>query len=881
MLFGGGVVVDSLVSLACRRAMADVKMEEPEVKPLVDDIPIQGSVDDIPTQVLVDEIPTEPQEAASELKRKLSVSKKSNKRRKQPFSAKQPLQALNEHFGKVDFNMISLGDTLGSGFKAICTIDGVEFEASGPTKIKARREAAEKCLTTYGVEFCHHSPAEDKLMQPVPAPRTGFMQNSVSSLAAAMHTSMGSSAMSMGSSSMDFSRDYTSFGDGMFANPSLGQSFDDVKIPPLQAHVASAFAQNLQHLRAMKISFSLEKAMEFPSMAMHELFPDINDKIVWIDTGSLQKFHCKAEIYGQVYFGLGLGKRQAKKELAKSILSVLLGIRNFTQQQLPVGKKGNTKPLNKKHPFAQVKQIHPEAEYEFREIKDEAGAATWYATLKANGTIYEASDAEKSKAKFKVSKMACQNYHETHTEEIVMIKSIDTGKHPVQMLHEYYGDIKFIEQDISEKNTVKFLIGIEIDGQTFTVEASSKKKGKLQLAMKVFEEVNEIDPSAWSFPTISPKSENDNSEPMAQDATSDMESKPTAALKSPVGLTSPATAKSPIAVLNELHPDLEYTFAEAQGSNNQPEFVATIQFGGVPFLGLGASKKVAKSDVAAKVLDEIYGIQNVSMETNAAASQSTHTDIENDFSDKIVQAVYSKFSEIFPSDISCKVVGAVIMAKSLDGVLTESFQVISIGTGTKCIVGDSINNSGQALNDCHAEVIACRGLRQFLFDQMGLALDGKENCFERIRRGNFFQLKPNLHLYLYVSTAPCGDGRIYNNTTVSSKNKTIGVLRTKIENGQGNSIIEICWMRLFFFMQVVLSSKHCRSPCKIVNIAISHHPLTCSCLTCNIDSSYVSFFLFILSTFHDREESAVASLIMFALVLVEMFKWFLRLLFLK
>eukprot|EP00794_Sanderia_malayensis_P007067 gene7067-7862_t len=110
-----------------------------------------------------------------------------------------------------------------------------------------------------------------------------------------------------------------------------------------------------------------------------------------------------------------------------------------------------------------------------------------------------------------------------------------------------------------------------------------------------------------------------------------------------------------------------------------------------------------------------------------------------------------KFSQVFHSDTPHKVSAAIVMAKSINETLTDCFEVISIGTGTKCIGGSSINNAGHVINDCHAEIIACRGLRQFLFDQLCLAIDNKDTCLEKMK----------------------------------NQNKTVGVLRTKIENGQG------------------------------------------------------------------------------------------------
>jgi len=114
-------------------------------------------------------------------------------------------------------------------------------------------------------------------------------------------------------------------------------------------------------------------------------------------------------------------------------------------------------------------------------------------------------------------------------------------------------------------------------------------------------------------------------------------------------------------------------------------------------------------------------------------------------------------------------------------------EVVSIGTGTKCITGETIDHKGQTLNDCHGEIIACRGFRQFLFDELMLAMKKSDDTILQPCKGGRYELKSNLKVFLFVNTAPCGDGRVFTLQTIQqgAKNKTAGLLRTKIENGQG------------------------------------------------------------------------------------------------
>lgn len=124
---------------------------------------------------------------------------------------------------------------------------------------------------------------------------------------------------------------------------------------------------------------------------------------------------------------------------------------------------------------------------------------------------------------------------------------------------------------------------------------------------------------------------------------------------------------------------------------------------------------------------------------------------------------------------------------------TENVQLICVTTGTKCISGDHLSLSGSALNDCHAEVVARRCLCEYLYRQLKLFLSSnkqQESIFEP-GQNKIFKLKDGIQFHLYISTAPCGDARIFsphedNESFDKHPNRRArGQLRTKIESGEG------------------------------------------------------------------------------------------------
>ena len=105
-------------------------------------------------------------------------------------------------------------------------------------------------------------------------------------------------------------------------------------------------------------------------------------------------------------------------------------------------------------------------------------------------------------------------------------------------------------------------------------------------------------------------------------------------------------------------------------------------------------------------------------------------------------------------------------------------EIICIGSGTGFINHENLVKDGEAIFDCHAEVLARRGLEAFLFNQVESASKGALSIVHK--DGEKFHLKKGVHFHLFVNKVPCGDACIPLNA------KDAGRLRYRKEDGEGN-----------------------------------------------------------------------------------------------
>uniref|UniRef100_F7G3V9 tRNA-specific adenosine deaminase 1 n=1 Tax=Monodelphis domestica TaxID=13616 RepID=F7G3V9_MONDO len=141
--------------------------------------------------------------------------------------------------------------------------------------------------------------------------------------------------------------------------------------------------------------------------------------------------------------------------------------------------------------------------------------------------------------------------------------------------------------------------------------------------------------------------------------------------------------------------------------------------------------------------------------------------------DEIAQLCYTHYSTRLPKqgkpepDREWTLLAAVVKMNSpAEGshdpsILPVAKEVVSMGTGTKCIGLSKMRKNGDILNDSHAEVIAKRSFQRYLLHQLRSAVSLQaDSIFMPGTKTGMWKLKPDLHFVFFSSHTPCGDASI-------------------------------------------------------------------------------------------------------------------------
>ncbi|NXF13047.1 DSRAD deaminase, partial [Smithornis capensis] len=401
--------------------------------------------------------------------------------------------------------------------------------------------------------------------------------------------------------------------------------------------------------------------------------------------------------------------------------------------------------------------------------------------------------------------------------------SLLPGKHPISMLMEYgqkSGNIiefQLLSQE-GPPHDPRFSYCVKMGDQIFPAVVGNSKKGAKQMAAEVAVKIL----SGESVPRVLPeqpvvKPLGDPSMHSSGPWIATPEESKVVKAKG-VGELIKYLNVNPVSGLLEYARSngfaAEFKLIDQSGPPHDPKFIYQAKVGGRWFPAVTAhNKKQGKqeaADAALRVLigesEKIERMEGMNVtEVNPLLSQLPVSG--STLQDQMAMLSHQRFNTLTAhvqhSLLGRKILAAIIMRRANKGLGV----VVSIGTGNRCVKGEELSLKGETVNDCHAEIISRRGFVRFLYSELmkydpSNPSSAEESIFEPAG-GKKLKTKSSVTFHLYVSTAPCGDGALFDKSCSDQasvvgqpqhqplfENPKQGKLRTKVENGEGTIPVE-------------------------------------------------------------------------------------------
>ncbi|KFV00237.1 Double-stranded RNA-specific adenosine deaminase, partial [Tauraco erythrolophus] len=404
--------------------------------------------------------------------------------------------------------------------------------------------------------------------------------------------------------------------------------------------------------------------------------------------------------------------------------------------------------------------------------------------------------------------------------------SLLPGKHPISVLTEYGQksgntiEFQLLSQE-GPPHDPRFSYCVKMGDQIFPAVVGNSKKGAKQMAAEVAVKIL----SGESVPHVSPEQSMLSCGPWipAPDESKVVKAKGVGELIKYLNV-NPVSGLLEYARSNGFA--AEFKLIDQSGPPHDPKFVYQAKVGGRWFPAVTAhSKKQGKQEAADAALRVLIGEteklermegMNITEDLLVISQQSLSCGLVSPFQlpvsgstlhDQMAMLSHQCFNtlttRIQHSLLGRKVLAAIIMRRGSKGLGV----VVSIGTGNRCVKGEELSLKGETVNDCHAEIISRRGFVRFLYSELmkydpSNPSSAEESIFEPAG-GTRLKLKSGITFHLYVSTAPCGDGALFDKSCSDQasvvgqtqhqplfENPKQGKLRTKVENGEGTIPVE-------------------------------------------------------------------------------------------
>ena len=113
--------------------------------------------------------------------------------------------------------------------------------------------------------------------------------------------------------------------------------------------------------------------------------------------------------------------------------------------------------------------------------------------------------------------------------------------------------------------------------------------------------------------------------------------------------------------------------------------------------------------------------------------------------------------------------------------------IVSLGAGSKAIDGKSLSEQGDRVHDCHAEVLARRGMLRFLYAQLEMIKNGcqHQSIFVKYEGSEVYTIRDGVSFHLFISKPPCGDASVFGQHEFHPNRLNRGTVRATPSNGEG------------------------------------------------------------------------------------------------
>ena len=236
-------------------------------------------------------------------------------------------------------------------------------------------------------------------------------------------------------------------------------------------------------------------------------------------------------------------------------------------------------------------------------------------------------------------------------------------------------------------------------------------------------------------------------------------------------------------VFQSEEPQLELVVAYSDGKQKryQWEVVCSVALDGKvskQFIGTASSKQGAKERAAHMAYEwlckQLQG--SVSAHTSLSFADAPSEQNAGEIDSKVIEALRQVCHNVM-KPLQDNVLAAILMTRP-----RQKAEIVCIASGTGFINHQNLVEDGNAVFDCHAEVLVRRGLQAYLYKQIERASKGDQSLVYEDRMK--FHLREGVSFHLFVSKVPCGDA------CIPLHGEDAGHLRYRKEDGEGNVLSE-------------------------------------------------------------------------------------------